>query len=237
MISKPMKIIDISQELPDKEDRERKVFAVIAKGLLSKEQTQKIIDSCPQKNFTDKLEQDIQFRNGFRYMFDDHELSKELFNKIKDFVPQEWDTKQCCRPFINTDLCKSQSGMTLKLDYMNPRFRCLKYEKDQYFYPHIDGYYVQENFSKIEYCSRGILTLQIYLNKDYEGGSTKFISKDCKSSICLKDKCEYGCKDFEIEVGDAIIFQHDLLHQGSVIKSGTKYTCRTELMYKAERND
>lgn len=35
-------------------------------------------------------------------------------------------------------------------------------------------------------------------------------------------------------VGSVLLFQHDVLHRGASVVSGTKYIMRTEIMYKRQ---
>lgn len=63
---------------------------------------------------------------------------------------------------------------------------------------------------------RGLLTLMIYLNEGFAGGSTRF-------------------HDWDIDVvprtGMALLFQHRVLHEGCVIEAGVKYALRSDVMY------
>jgi len=54
-----------------------------------------------------------EVRNNNRVMFDDYDLEEELFQKIRPFMPQEYD------------------GWTLY--NLNERFRIYRYEREQYF--------------------------------------------------------------------------------------------------------
>jgi prolyl 4-hydroxylase len=95
---------------------------------------------------------------------------------------------------------------------VNERFRCYRYEPGQRFAPHYDGAYQR---SATE-CSE--LTLMVYLNDAFTGGRTAF-------------------HDYGVEVtprtGDALLFQHRLLHEGCVVVSGAKYVLRSDVMYAA----
>ncbi|MBP9087255.1 MAG: 2OG-Fe(II) oxygenase [Kofleriaceae bacterium] len=93
----------------------------------------------------------------------------------------------------------------------NERFRCYRYQPGQQFAAHFDGAYERNSHE------RSLLTLIVYLNDDFEGGRTAFL-------------------DFGIEampkVGTALVFQHLLLHEGSVVHSGVKYAMRSDIMYR-----
>jgi len=94
----------------------------------------------------------------------------------------------------------------------NERFRCYRYSPGQQFAAHYDGAYVRNDLE------RSLLTLIVYLNDDFEGGRTAFL-------------------DFELEaipkVGTALVFQHLLLHEGCLVRSGVKYAMRSDVMYRA----
>lgn len=93
---------------------------------------------------------------------------------------------------------------------VNERFRCYRYEPGQRFAPHFDGAYQRSGTE----CSE--LTLMVYLNDAFTGGKTAF-------------------HDHGVEVtprtGDALLFQHRLLHEGCVVVSGAKYVLRSDVMY------
>jgi len=80
----------------------------------------------------------------------------------------------------------------------------------QRFAPHYDGCF-RRNPSE---CSE--LTFMVYLNDGFAGGATTF-------------------HDFDEEVvpqaGMALLFQHQLLHEGCVVTSGVKYVLRSDVMY------
>ncbi|HEX2691488.1 MAG TPA: 2OG-Fe(II) oxygenase [Kofleriaceae bacterium] len=93
---------------------------------------------------------------------------------------------------------------------VNERFRCYRYEPEQRFAPHYDGAYTRSPVERSE------LTLMVYLNDEFTGGRTAF-------------------HDFDVEVaprtGIALLFQHRLLHEGCIVRSGVKYVLRSDVMY------
>jgi predicted 2-oxoglutarate/Fe(II)-dependent dioxygenase YbiX len=97
----------------------------------------------------------------------------------------------------------------------------LRYNPGQRFTPHQDGSYVREDNSEASF-----ITIQLYLNdvpeSDQGNGSTAFL-RDKNSRTMV----HCGCS-----VGKILVFQHDILHQGSELKFGQKYTMRTDVMYK-----
>ena len=92
----------------------------------------------------------------------------------------------------------------------NERFRCYRYEPGQRFAPHFDG-----SFARSE-DERSLLTLMVYLNEGFTGGDTAF-------------------HDFGVaarpRTGMALLFQHQLLHEGCVVERGVKYALRSDVMY------
>lgn len=95
---------------------------------------------------------------------------------------------------------------------VNERFRCYRYEPGQRFAPHYDGAFRRSATERSE------LTFMVYLNDDFAGGQTAF-------------------HDFDVtvrpEAGMALVFQHQLLHEGCVVTSGVKYVLRSDVMYAA----
>merc|ERR1711874_366955 len=100
---------------------------------------------------------------------------------------------------------------------LNERLRFLKYSPGEYFKPHFDGSYERPDGKQISF-----ITIQLYLNEGFKGGNTTFMSS--------KDGTG---KDLGVvpKIGRILVFQHDILHEGSVLVRGTKYTMRTDVMY------
>lgn len=92
---------------------------------------------------------------------------------------------------------------------LNERLRFYKYFPDQQFRPHQDGSFMRNIH---EWSS---FTFMIYLNDDMSGGETKFI----ETTIIPK-------------TGTALIFRHELVHEGCPVIEGIKYVLRTDVMYR-----
>lgn len=101
-------------------------------------------------------------------------------------------------------------GMTLV--GANERFRCYRYKPGMRFAPHTDGAFYR---SEGEYSC---YTFLIYLNDDFDGGGTTFLTEP---AITITP-----------ETGMGLIFQHPLIHEGSVVTRGVKYVARTDLIYR-----
>ena len=92
---------------------------------------------------------------------------------------------------------------------LNERFRFYRYEKNQIFRLHKDFPFSRKG-------QRSKLTIIIYLNDNFDGGQTDF-------------------RKFQVEpkTGSALIFRHELLHEGSAVMKGVKYAVRTDIMYES----
>jgi prolyl 4-hydroxylase len=94
---------------------------------------------------------------------------------------------------------------------LNERLRFYRYEAGQSFGLHKDGYYRRSDEEQ------SLLTLILYLSEDYAGGETFFT--DSESLIVPK-------------AGKALLFTHQLWHEGRMVKAGCKYVLRTDVMYR-----
>lgn len=132
-------------------------------------------------------------RNNERVMVDDPDLTATLFERAKPFLPAEW--------------------FGWELADFNERWRFYRYDADQYFAPHTDGYYQRDN------GDRSHLTFMIYLNDGFEGGATCF---------------DGGRQVLRVtpRAGMALVFSHKMLHEGEAVRKGRKYVLRTDVMYR-----
>jgi hypothetical protein len=91
---------------------------------------------------------------------------------------------------------------------LNERFRLYRYAPSQRFSWHSDGAFRRDNGEV------SLLTFMIYLNDDYRGGTTRF-------------------EDAEVvgRTGMALIFRHELQHEGATVIAGQKYALRSDVMY------
>jgi len=102
-----------------------------------------------------------------------------------------------------------------KLYGLSSNFRYYRYSPKQRFKMHKDG---RQKINNLDVESR--LSFLIYLNDDFEGGATKF-------------------KDFEVtpRQGSALVFIHELWHEGVVIDSGFKYVLRSDVLYSSVKHN
>lgn len=91
---------------------------------------------------------------------------------------------------------------------LNERFRCYRYDPGERFKAHRDGFFRRENGDK------SLLTFMIYLNEGFEGGETVFEEATVTPRL-----------------GMALIFEHQLVHEGATVTRGRKYVLRSDIMY------
>jgi len=95
----------------------------------------------------------------------------------------------------------------------NERFRCYRYKPGMRFAPHADGPFHRNEREQSWY------TFMVYLNQGFEGGNTTFL---VEPEVSITP-----------ETGTALLFQHALIHEGSVVTAGVKYVLRTDVMYRS----
>jgi len=95
----------------------------------------------------------------------------------------------------------------------NPRFHVYSYNKPGDKFPlHADQPYILDDMISF-------YTVLIYLNDDYEGGEALI----------------GGTEKFKPKMGTAIVFPHYMLHGAAPLVSGTRYTMRTDVMYRSAK--
>ena len=113
---------------------------------------------------------------------------------------------QQIKPFVPKQIGNS------KAVGLNELFRFYRYQPGQEFKRHRDQSYIRSNGDASYY------TLMIYLNQNYDGGETTF------SNLTIQPK-----------QGLALVFLHNLEHEGSPVKEGVKYVLRTDIMFRLEQ--
>lgn len=94
---------------------------------------------------------------------------------------------------------------------LNERFRGYRYAPGQRFGPHYDGAYAKDERERSE------LTVLYYLNEGCVGGETNFL--DLGLTVTPR-------------LGQALIFTHQVLHEGARVTEGHKYVLRSDVMYR-----
>jgi prolyl 4-hydroxylase len=91
---------------------------------------------------------------------------------------------------------------------LNERLRFYRYGPGQRFAAHTDGCVRRANGEE------SLLTFMVYLNDGVEGGETRF------ENVVVAPA-----------TGLALVFDHYLLHEGSMVTAGLKYVLRSDVMY------
>lgn len=68
----------------------------------------------------------------------------------------------------------------------------------------------------------------IYLNGGFEGGATNFLSD---SSRPPRGRV---LASLPPEAGMLLVFEHNIYHEGEILKSGRKYMMRSDVMFKMD---
>ena len=122
---------------------------------------------------------------------------------------------------------------------LNECIKIGRYQTGCHFSPHIDGPWIPD-----ESCA-SILTLVLYLNDSesenfpLKGGATNFLlpsnsSTDASSSSLIgKSQTHHEViASISPKVGRALLFRHDLLHEGAPLLEGRKFILRTEVLFR-----
>jgi predicted 2-oxoglutarate/Fe(II)-dependent dioxygenase YbiX len=91
---------------------------------------------------------------------------------------------------------------------LNERFRFYRYDPGERFALHRDGAYRRDN------GETSLLTFLVYLNEGFAGGETIVQSHPITPKR-----------------GMALIFEHQLFHEGAAVTAGRKYVLRSDVMY------
>ncbi len=141
-------------------------------------------------------------RNNDRIIHDNADYAEELWQRAKPHIPTVFSGRNAIG--------------------LNERFRFYRYDVGQKFDWHLDGSFVRDNGEKSQF------TFLIYLNDDYDGGTTSFSS--------FKSPMVY--EDFSIapKKGNALLFFHPIFHRGDEVTDGMKYVIRSDVMYSDKQN-
>ncbi|GAP83015.1 putative oxidoreductase domain-containing protein [Rosellinia necatrix] len=165
------------------------------------------------------------YRKSDRIIWDNQDIVDRLWARM-GHLPEIKD-KLMTLPGVAADT----SAQDHKYEFyrVNKRLRFLKYTPGQFFKPHCDGPYGEP--TPDGQMVQTYMTVHLYLNDsqqvvgpdaDLLGGATSFLSRDDTRKL-----------DVDPKAGRVLIFQHARLrHSGDDVKAGTKYTVRTDIMYK-----
>ena len=136
------------------------------------------------------LDDNLDSRNDFMLYLQNEDLANIIFQSLSPFFK---------------DICFDNIVPT----GVHQDLRVYKYLPKQEFKRHRDGERVVSDYEK------SYFSLLIYLNDNYEGGTTLF------------DNCEIFPK-----TGLACFFPHKLEHSGTIVNSGNKFILRGNILFK-----
>lgn len=202
--------LDLSKLLPQQRLK-IPIVAFTLQDILSPEECQGLIDRSEQVGYDIALVNTgvnspgvhvPGYRDGHRCIIDDHQVVAELWQRVKHHVPATFQK----RPVVG----------------INERLRFLKYAPGDKFEPHMDGEYRRTDGSG----QVTKITIQFYLNDQCKGGATTFLRQWGSSGDEAPEKVAVPPT-----VGQVLVFQHDLVHEGSVVTDGVKYVIRSDILY------
>lgn len=143
----------------------------------------------------------LEVRN--RVAVDDPSAAAALWTKLSPLIPPLTEFYSAgLRPEPDVpDLA------TLRPTGLNERLRYYRYSGGERFAPHVD-------LSHSTGVLRSFLTVIFYLNDDFEGGETDLFGRTVTP-----------------KTGAAILFPHELRHEGRPVFRGVKFVLRTDVMF------
>ena len=196
-------------DLPVPKEFEGK-FARTIDNFLTEEECKAVIASCEKRGFEQAL---INMGGGMQMRMTEYRNNDRVIVDSFPVVDVWW---QRLEPFMVDVMPRTKRDPGWEAHCINERLRILRYQPGQYFKGHMDG-----NFCKDETADSpeqvSFVTLHIYLNESMTGGATTFL----------------GTPNVEVvpKTGTALVFEHNIFHEGSKLLDGLKYTVRTDIMY------
>ncbi|KAI5861176.1 hypothetical protein GGS23DRAFT_577469 [Durotheca rogersii] len=172
-----------------------------------------------------------QYRNSDRIIWDQQEVVDRLWARLAA-VPQVSDSLLAFgQSHLRGPVGAGGAPVQEWWDFhrLNRRMRFLRYGPGQFFRPHCDSAYSERTDDGHAVLTH--FTVHLYLNdsrqevgdaSDLVGGATTFFSSDLARRL-----------DVDPKAGRVLIFQHQrLYHAGDDVLAGTKYTMRTDILYR-----
>ncbi len=133
-----------------------------------------------------------------RAMLANKDLAAALFKRLKQYIPQFVDGK--------------------RVHGLNNYFRFSKYYPGGEFAIHKDG------VNQDVLGNRSAMTLNIFLNDDFEGGETDFFHNANNRGI------KELRRSVKPKTGSGVLFYSQQYHRGNKVTQGIKYLLRTDVM-------
>jgi len=199
-------------------------------GLLSTHECKSLIARSESHGYgsTDFVK---SYRGNLRLTATDASLAEVIWQRLQALVPAQLALQA---PAVLGDKnwwsSYPKAAGTWEAYGMNECWRFAKYKPGDRFMCHSDF-----PFEKDVGQEMSMLTANIYLNSEFDGGKTRFyMSKD----PYFEWRSDFGKPDFEIvpKAGLCLLFQQPpactYWHDGEEISSGCKYLLRSDVMYR-----
>jgi len=181
--------------------------AFLLYNIFSKKECQSLIEAMEKLGFG-KTPYPKKYRGNLRLMLHEKKVCDTLWNRMKTFVPEE----------VVSDGWRDQGKENWESCGLNDKLRCSKYYPGDVFGQHCDAAFIYSDLKRSHF------TVNIYLNKEFEGGCTRFFPHDLINPVSVHP-----------EPGMALIFRQppdqNLTHDGELVRGGLKYLLRTDVMY------
>jgi len=214
--------------------------AWVVDDLLTPEECTYFLREANALNIIDKQAAgDIRHRDSTTVSLDDESLARRIFDRIETFLPQEVVVDSDCDDHL-IGLNHSKNNClygTWKPYALNSRWRVACYPGKGHFGPHRDGCHI------VDEHHRSLITINGYLTDRPSGygGATRFVRDDL--DVHQNDDGIYTTPNDAVlhrieadKAGKAVVFFHDLMHDGEPLKDGSppKWLFRTEVMYERD---
>ncbi|KAF2868854.1 hypothetical protein BDV95DRAFT_579505 [Massariosphaeria phaeospora] len=211
------------------------LWAVVLDGVLSQSECDTLVAVAEASTEGTWERAMVNIGNGRQAMYEDTRKCGRIIYDSRELAAKIWARIEAAVPEIHTlenwadvtGIGPQRRDEVWKVTRLNERMRFLKYIGGEYFRPHGDGCYETPDRKE-----RSYFTLHLYLNdaegkdgqEELEGGATTFHALDMIRRVDVVPKA-----------GRVLMFQHrSLLHSGDDVISGTKYTMRSDLMYRKD---
>jgi hypothetical protein len=209
--------------------------------VLDQKTCKSIIDHCNQKGWNKsspsggghgRTGKEDARTNEF-CVFHDEQLAEKLWDEVNGHLDDNL-------AYLGDNVYFNQKkGCEWTPEFIYDKMRIYKYEPGDEFPEHIDYKMKRDSYkNSVKITDQSFLTLLVYLNDDFEGGETGYWP-DHTGIHCrfLRDEEKQGkAKEHQVVikpyVGQAVVQDQNILHEGLPTTKGTKYILRTDVIHR-----